>query len=157
MSVWLVTALVLAPIASSSAKGTGTVVLETSTGEHAYTVEIAEWPQEKARGLMFRRSMPQEHGMIFLLDPPRRATMWMRNTYISLDMIFISEQGTVLRIEANTEPFSTDVFDSGGIAKAVLELNAGEAARIGLKPGDRVVFPGLGAAPAREAEKSGTW
>jgi uncharacterized membrane protein (UPF0127 family) len=157
MSVWLAAALVLVPLASSPAKGTGTLVLETATGKHTYTVEVAESPQEKARGLMFRRSMPRDHGMIFLHYPPRRATMWMRNTYISLDMIFISEQGTVLRIEANTEPFSTDVIESGGIAKAVLELNAGEAARIGLKPGDRVVFPDLGSAPAREAEKSGIW
>lgn len=150
-------ALILVPLASSSAKGTGTVVLETGTGKHSYTVEVADTPQEKVRGLMFRRSMPRDHGMIFLHDPPRRATMWMRNTYIALDMIFISEQGTVLRIEANTEPFSTDVIDSGGIAEAVLELNAGEAARIGLKPGDRVVFPGLGQSPAKEAEQSGTW
>lgn len=132
-------------------------MLQTDTGEHAYTVEIAETPQEKARGLMFRRSMPKDRGMIFLHDPPRRATMWMRNTYISLDMIFISERGTVIRIEANTEPFSTDVIDSGDIASAVLELNAGEAARIGLKPGDRVVFPGLGSTPAGEREKSGAW
>mgnify|MGYP001820235562 FL=1 len=133
------------------------MVLETGTGKHSYTVEVADTPQEKARGLMFRRSMPRDHGMIFLHDPPRRATMWMRNTYIALDMIFISEQGTVLRIEANTEPFSTDVIDSGGIAEAVLELNAGEAARIGLKPCDRVVFPGLGQSSAKEAEQSGTW
>ena len=83
--------------------------------------------------------------------------MWMRNTYIPLDMIFITEQGKVLRVEADTEPFSTDVIDSGGTATAVLELNGGEAARIGLKPGDEVVFPGLGAAPVTETEKSGTW
>jgi uncharacterized protein len=106
---------------------------------------------------MFRRSMPRDHGMIFLYDPPRRATMWMRNTVIPLDMIFITEEGTVLRIEAHTEPFSTTVIDAGGIAEAVLELNAGEAARIGLKPGDRVVFPGLGSEPALETEQSGSW
>ena len=132
-------------------------MLKTQSGHHTYTVEIAETPGEKVRGLMFRRSLPQDRGMIFLYDPPQRATMWMRNTYIPLDMIFITEQGTVLRIEANTEPFSTKVIDSGGIAEAVLELNAGEAARIGLKPGDQVVFEGLGSAPAEETQKSGAW
>ncbi|MDJ0512757.1 MAG: DUF192 domain-containing protein [Methyloceanibacter sp.] len=127
-------------------------MLKTDKGAHSYTVEIAETPGEKARGLMFRRSMPQDRGMIFIYDPPQRATMWMRNTYIPLDMIFITEKGTVLRIEANTEPFSTDVIDAGGITKAVLELNAGEAARIGLKPGDHVVFPGLASEPGTAPE-----
>ena len=81
--------------------------LKTDSGDYSYTVEVADSPAEKARGLMFRRSMPRHHGMIFLYDPPQRATMWMRNTVIPLDMIFITEEGTVLRIEAHTEPFST--------------------------------------------------
>lgn len=137
-------AAVLLPLVSAHAEGSGTVVLTTGTGEHAYDVEIAVSPTEKARGLMFRRSLPQDGGMIFLYDQPRVMSMWMRNTYIPLDMVFITEQGTVLRIEENTEPFSTDVIYSGGDAIAVLELNAGEAARIGLKPGDRVSYPGIG-------------
>ncbi|MEM8574009.1 MAG: DUF192 domain-containing protein [Pseudomonadota bacterium] len=149
MSAWLAAAFVLAPLAPAWAERTAPLVLKTGTGTHTYTVEIAETPGEKARGLMFRRSMPQDRGMIFIYDPPQRATMWMRNTYISLDMIFITEEGTVLRIESNTEPFSTDIIDAGGITKAVLELNAGETARIGLKPGDRVLFPGLASEPGR--------
>jgi uncharacterized membrane protein (UPF0127 family) len=73
--------------------------------------------------------------------------MWMRNTYIPLDMVFITAEGRVRRIEADTEPFSTDLIRSGGEVAAVLELNAGQAAKIGVKPGDRVIFPGLGTAP----------
>lgn len=143
--------MVFVPLALARAEGTGTVVLRTDSGEHSYAVEIATTQAEKARGLMFRRSMPQDSGMIFLYDTPKVMSMWMRNTYIPLDMIFITQEGSVLRVEANTEPFSTDVIYSGGDAIAVLELNAGEAARIGLKPGDRVEFPGLG------TEQSGAW
>ena len=84
--------------------------------------------------------------MIFLYDQPQAIGMWMRNTYIPLDMIFIAADGTVHRVETNTEPFSTDIIDSGGEVVGVLELNAGEANRIGLKPGDRVVLEGLGTA-----------
>lgn len=121
-------------------------MLETASGSHRYSVEIADTDSERARGLMFRRSLPKSGGMIFLYDQPQAIGMWMRNTYIPLDMIFIAAGGTVHRVETNTEPFSTDIIDSGGAVVAVLELNAGEANRIGLKPGDRVVFEGLGSA-----------
>jgi len=135
------------PVAVASAADTDTLILETASGEHRYTVEIASSDRERAKGLMFRRSLPETGGMIFIYDPPQPVAMWMRNTYISLDMIFIAPDGTVRRIETNTEPFSTDIIPSGGAVAAVLELNAGEADKVGLKPGDRVVFPGLGANP----------
>lgn len=133
------------------------MILHTAGGDHTYQVEIAETLQEKARGLMFRRSLPQDQGMIFVYDTPRVMTMWMRNTYIPLDMVFIAENGTVLNIVAETEPFSTDIISSSGKALAVLEINGGAAARIGLKPGDRVAFPGLGQAPDTENKGSGLW
>jgi len=126
------------------AADTATLVLKTDSGEHSYTVEVAESDGDRRMGLMFRRSLPEESGMLFLYDPPQSAAMWMRNTYISLDMIFISVEGLVHRIATNTEPFSTDLISSGGDVAAVLELNAGQAAKIGLKRGDRVIFPGLG-------------
>ena len=135
------------PLGRATAAGTDTVVLKTESGEHSYTVEIADTDRERAMGLMFRRSLPEKSGMIFLYDPPQRVGMWMRNTYIPLDMVFITAEGTVRRVEADTEPFSTDLIRSGGEVAAVLELNAGQAAKIGVKPGDRVVFPGLGTAP----------
>ncbi len=149
--------MLLVPLASGHAEGTGTLVLKTDNGDHTYTVEIAKGAGEKARGLMFRRTLPKDRGMIFLYDPPQATSMWMRNTFIPLDIIFITEQGTVLRIEANTEPFSTDIINSGGETAAVLELNGGEAEKVGLKPGDRVVFPGIGTEKTLESEKSGLW
>jgi uncharacterized membrane protein (UPF0127 family) len=102
---------------------------------------------ERAKGLMFRRALPEKSGMLFLYDRPQAASMWMKNTFIPLDMVFIAEGGAVHRIEANTEPFSTAIISSEGDIIAVLELNAGAAARIGLKRGDRAIYPGLGTSP----------
>lgn len=112
--------------------------LITATGRHAFEVEIAESNEDKARGLMFRRSMPENAGMIFPYWPPQEATMWMKNTYISLDMVFIRADGIVHRIEQATQPFSERIIASEGKVSAVLELNAGVSKKIGLKPGDQV-------------------
>jgi uncharacterized protein len=129
---------------TSLATGTGTLVLKTGTGDHNFDIEVATTPQEKARGLMFRRSLPANAGMLFLYDRPQPAVMWMKNTYIPLDMVFIAADGRVHRIESHTEPFSTKVIPSGGDVVAVLELNAGQADKIGLRRGDKVIYPGLG-------------
>lgn len=128
-----------------AASGT-TIVLKTETGDHSFDIEVMTTFQERARGLMFRRSLPENSGMLFLYDRPEPAGMWMKNTFIPLDMVFIAPGGTVHRIEKNTEPFSTETISSDGSIIAVLELNAGAADRIKLKPGDRVIYPGLGAA-----------
>ena len=130
--------------ASALAGEKGTIVFKTETGEHSFDIEVMTTMAERAKGLMFRRSLPAKSGMLFVYDRPQAATMWMKNTYIPLDMVFIAEGGEVHRIEANTEPFSTAIISSEGDIIAVLELNAGEAARIGLKRGDRAIFPGLG-------------
>ncbi|HUU67297.1 MAG TPA: DUF192 domain-containing protein [Methyloceanibacter sp.] len=135
-------ALMMQPVAGMAA-GTRELILETDSGEHRYQVEVATTYGERALGLMFRRTLPDTAGMLFLYDPPQRVGMWMRNTVIPLDMIFISGDGRVHRIQANTEPFSTDLIPSGGEVGGVLELNAGQADKIGLKRGDRVVYPGL--------------
>ena len=119
-------------------------MFKTETGEHSFDIEVMTTNGERAKGLMFRRSLPAKSGMLFVYDRPQAATMWMKNTYIPLDMVFIAEGGDVHRIEANTEPFSTALISSEGDIIAVLELNAGEAARIGLKRGDRAIYPGLG-------------
>lgn len=123
------------------------MVLKTDSGPHSFTVELAATPQEKALGLMYRRSLPANAGMLFLYDRPQPLTMWMRNTLISLDMVFIGADMRVHRIETHTEPFSTDIISSDGEVKAVLELNAGTAAAIGLKVGDEVDSPQLGRTP----------
>jgi uncharacterized membrane protein (UPF0127 family) len=129
--------------ASGFAAGMGTLVIKTESGDHSFTIEVASTNQERALGLMFRRSLPENGGMLFLYDRPQPAAMWMKNTLIPLDMVFISADGTVHRIEQNAEPHSTALIPSEGPVVAVLELNGGEAAKIGLKRGDKVLYPGL--------------
>ncbi len=115
------------------------LTLKTSTGDHVISVELALTEEQKSLGLMFRTKVPPGTGMLFPYDRPRELTMWMKNTYASLDMIFIRQDGTVHRIEYSTEPMSERVISSQGNVIAVLELAAGEAKRLGLKPGDQVV------------------
>ncbi len=117
------------------------LTLQTSGGERVITIEVAETPEEQAYGLMFRTSLDDARGMLFPHAEARELNMWMRNTYIPLDMVFIRADGVVQRIEARTEPLSERVIASEGPAKAVLELNGGAAERMGLKAGDRVVYP----------------
>ena len=102
------------PQASAFAAGSGTLVLKTDSGDHNFAIEIATTDQERALGLMFRRSLPENAGMLFLYDRPQPATMWMKNTLIPLDMVFISADGRVHRIEENAEPFSTTLIPSEG-------------------------------------------
>jgi uncharacterized membrane protein (UPF0127 family) len=115
-----------------------TLKLLTAHATHVIDVEIADSPQEKAQGLMFRTHLDDTSGMLFAYDTPQEITMWMRNTYIPLDMVFIRADGTVHRIEARTEPLSEDIIASHGDVRACLELAGGAAERLGLKPGDRV-------------------
>ncbi len=115
-----------------------TLKLHTARGVHAINTEITETQQEKALGLMFRTSLADDAGMLFFYDTPQEVTMWMRNTYIPLDMVFIRADGIVHRIEAWTQPFSESVISSGANVVACLELAGGAAERLGLKPGDRV-------------------
>jgi hypothetical protein len=137
--------LLLSP--GAIAAGNGTLVLKTDSGRHSFTIELANTPAERALGLMYRRALPADAGMLFLYDKPQPLTMWMRNTFIPLDMVFIGVDGKVHRIESRTEPFSTQLISSEGNVQGVLELNAGTAANIGLKAGDEVVYPGLNGAP----------
>ena len=129
--------------ATGFAAGSGTLVLKTESGDHSFNIEVATTNHERALGLMFRRSLPENGGMLFLYDRPQPAAMWMKNTLIPLDMIFIAADGRVHRIEQNAEPHSTALIPSEGPIVGVLELNGGEAAKIGLKRGDKVLYPGL--------------
>ena len=138
----LLLALLAAPLPAFAAGG-GTLVLKTATGDHNFNIEVMVTDEERALGLMFRRSLPEKDGMLFLYDLPQPATMWMKNTFIPLDMVFISSEARVHRIEQNAEPFSTTLIPSDGDVVGVLELNAGEAGKIGLKRGDKVIYPGL--------------
>jgi uncharacterized protein len=106
--------------------------------KQTFKVEVARNDADRSQGLMFRRSMPADQGMLFDFERVQPVSMWMQNTYLSLDMLFIRPDGTIARIAANTEPLSTRTISSGEPVLSVLELNAGTAAKLGIKPGDRV-------------------
>jgi uncharacterized membrane protein (UPF0127 family) len=113
--------------------------IETQDGRtHRYRIELAETPAQQERGMMFRREMAADTGMLFPMRPPRPAAFWMRNTFIPLDIIFIGADGRVRNIAERAKPLSDAPIPSDGPVAAVLELKAGEAARIGLRPGDPV-------------------
>lgn len=117
------------------------VVLHTDRGPHRFFVEIADTPAARGRGLMFRPHMASDHGMLFDFSADGEVTMWMHNTPLSLDMIFVRFDGTVHRIARSTTPYSQKIIASKGPVRAVLEVLAGTARRIGLKPGDRLDHP----------------
>ena len=123
---------------SAQAMRQETLKLITARGTHVIDVEVTETPAEKAQGLMFRTRLADSAGMLFFYETPQEITMWMRNTYIPLDMVFIRADGVVHRIEARTEPLSEKIVASRGDVTACLELAGGAAERLGLKPGDRV-------------------
>lgn len=117
-----------------------TVRIETAKGKvHAYKAEVARTSDQQARGLMYRRAMARDTGMIFPFAEPRMASFWMANTYLPLDIIFISPAGRVINVGEGV-PLSTATVESTAPASAVLELNRGEAARIGLTAGDKVTW-----------------
>ncbi|MGI9424014.1 MAG: DUF192 domain-containing protein [Hyphomicrobiaceae bacterium] len=122
-----------------------TLTIVSGTTQHQFAIEVAETEQQKAVGLMFRTSLDRRSGMLFPYKRAQELTMWMRNTYIPLDMLFIRADGVVHRIEKNTEPFSETVIASQGPVLAVLELAGGVAGELGLKAGDLVKHPIFGA------------
>lgn len=105
---------------------------------HRFRVELAASRFEQAKGLMFRTEMGADEGMLFPMQPPRRASFWMRNTVIPLDIIFIGTDRRIINIAANAVPYSEENLESEGVAVAVLELNGGRAAELGIGPGDKV-------------------
>jgi uncharacterized protein len=113
----------------------------TKNGVHVFAVEVAVTNEERARGLMHRRELPEGRGMLFDFSPDQEVSMWMQNTYVSLDMIFIRADGRILRIAENTEPLSERTISSGGRVRGVLEVVAGTARKLGIAPGDRVAHP----------------
>jgi uncharacterized membrane protein (UPF0127 family) len=110
----------------------------SKSGVHPFQVELAVTPEEHARGLMFRRELPEGQGMLFDFQFDMPVAFWMKNTYISLDMIFIRGDGRILRIAERTEPLSERNIPSGGPVRWVLEVIAGTAKKLGIAPGDQV-------------------
>jgi hypothetical protein len=139
----LVLVVLLIPAANRAAEPARIepVVVETAQGRFTFSAEIADTPELRQRGLMFRHNVPEERAMLFDWGRVAPVSMWMRNTYVSLDMIFIAADGRVAKVAEATEPLSETTISSGEPVAAVLEVVAGTAERIGLKPGDRVLHP----------------
>ncbi|KQT53206.1 hypothetical protein ASG43_18440 [Aureimonas sp. Leaf454] len=135
-----------ATLYTAMAGSAGTLV--TQSAQHSIDVEVADTPDEREYGLMNRQSMPADAGMLFDFEADRPVTMWMKDTYIPLDMVFMDAGGRITRIAANAQPLSLDLIESGGPVRYVLELNGGAAARYGLKAGDRLDHPLIGRKPA---------
>lgn len=114
------------------------VVIDTPKGPVAFTVEVAADPKSQERGLMFRTAMAPDAGMLFDFHTPSLQTFWMKNTPLSLDMLFIRADGTISTIAANTIPYSEDLIPSSEPVRAVLEINGGRAAALGIEPGEKV-------------------
>lgn len=116
-------------------------VLVSASGRHAFVVEIADTVESRSRGLMFRDAMAADHGMLFDFGTDQNVAFWMKNTILSLDMIFVRADGTIASIAPSTVPFSLEAVPSGAPVRFVLEVVAGTAARLGLEPGDRMEHP----------------
>jgi uncharacterized membrane protein (UPF0127 family) len=132
---------VLLASARSHAADRSVLEIASKTGVHSFSVEVVDNEADRAKGLMFRKSLPEGTGMLFDFKTEQDVAFWMKNTYIPLDMIFIRADGRILRIAENAEPMSTRQIPSGGPVLAVLEVIAGTARKLGIAPGDRVAHP----------------
>ena len=132
-------AVIAAPPVRAAEQSTLEIV--TKNGVHVFTVEIAKTDEERQKGLMFRKELPEGKGMLFDFKPDQDVSMWMRNTYIPLDMLFINADGTIRRIAENTEPLSEKTISSGGPVRGVLEVIGGTAKKLGIVAGDKVAHP----------------
>lgn len=150
LAAWLALALLaLAPAAAiaqaqaqaPAAAGLEALAIVSGGKRHAFQVEVMRTAEQRARGLMHRNYLPADRGMLFDFKAVEPVAMWMQNTYISLDMLFIRADGTIARIAERTEPLSTRTIPSGEPVLSVLEINGGVSKTLGIKPGDRVEHP----------------
>lgn len=135
--------LALPALAQSTVKfDSEPLVVETAAGKKiSFTVEIADTNEQRQRGLMYRKTMDLGAGMLFDFGKSKRVQMWMENTVLPLDMLFVDRAGTIQGIKQNAVPYSRDIIDSVNEVKYVVELNAGVTAKLGIKSGDKVVSP----------------
>lgn len=119
-------------------------IIDGETLKVAYQVEIAESESSRKRGLMYRKSMPMNQGMLLDYKRPASTAIWMKNTYIPLDIIFIDIYGMIVKLHEGATPHSMRRIESGGKVRAVLEINAGQISLHGIKTGDRVQHPSFG-------------
>lgn len=126
----------------------GQVLLKGPWGETRFSVEIADDPEERSKGLMFRESMPRGAGMLFVYETPQRAAFWMKNTLIPLDMLFLDATGTVTSVHHDAIPGDLTAIEGGEKVFAVLEINAGLARRYGIGAGSVMRHPVFSNGPA---------
>ncbi|HEX9859529.1 MAG TPA: DUF192 domain-containing protein [Paracoccaceae bacterium] len=143
----LLVALLLPSVAGAACRD-DSVELRGPAGVARFTVELADTPDERARGLMFRESMAAAAGMLFVYERPQSASFWMKNTLIPLDMIFADVTGTVTRVHSNARPQDETAIDGGNGVAVVLEINGGLAGRLGIAPGAQLRHPALDQATA---------
>ena len=117
------------------------LTIETKVGAHKFTVEVSTTRKQLAQGLMFRRKMAADAGMVFAYKHTGQISMWMKNTLIPLDMLFIDSAGKITKIVARTTPMSQEIIASDGPVRAVLELNSGMTSRLSIKTGDWIKLP----------------
>jgi uncharacterized membrane protein (UPF0127 family) len=141
-ALFLILALVV-PLAASRAPAAeqGTLEIATKSGVRTFSVELAVTDEERAKGLMFRKEVPDGYGMLFDFKQDQQVSMWMKNTLVSLDMIFIKSDGRIARIADSTKVLSEDIIPSGQPVRAVLEVVGGTARKYGIAPGDKVAHP----------------
>ncbi|MBC57494.1 MAG: hypothetical protein CL814_11250 [Confluentimicrobium sp.] len=144
LSAFLALLAVIAATPLAAACTDGSVDLRGGWGQARFTVELADDPAERSRGLMFRETLPASHGMLFVYDHPQHAVFWMKNTLIPLDMLFIDPQGRVRRIHENAIPHDTTQIDGGPGVLAVLEINGGLSRRLGITEGSVLRHPAFG-------------
>jgi uncharacterized membrane protein (UPF0127 family) len=141
-SYWVAGALSLAMLSSARADGAlQHLEVDTASGPHTFKIELMRSEAEREKGLMFRRSMADDHGMLFDFPQDEPLVFWMKNTYIPLDMVFVARDGHVVSITRDAKPMDETLISSGVPAAGVLEINAGLADKIGLKIGDEIKHP----------------
>jgi uncharacterized membrane protein (UPF0127 family) len=144
----LFAALMLLAAPASAACTPDHVEFRWPGGKARFAVELADSPEERNRGLMFRESMPKSAGMLFVYETPRRASFWMKNTLIPLDMIFADAAGRVTHVHAMAKPKDTTSIPGGDGVQFVVEINGGLAARLGIKPEAELRHPAINQAGA---------
>jgi uncharacterized membrane protein (UPF0127 family) len=130
--------LLTAPASVAAELPRDTLLVETASSQYRFEVEIADDAAERAEGLMYRRSLADNAGMLFLYPSPQPVEFWMKNTLLSLDIVFVRADGTIARIAADTTPLSEDLIPSGEPVLAVLEVKAGTMRELGVAAGDRL-------------------
>ena len=136
--IFICALLLVASVSFAAELPRDVVLVEAGGSQYRFEVEVADAPDERAEGLMYRRSLADNAGMLFLYSRPQPVEFWMKNTPLSLDIVFVRDDGTIARIAENTVPMSEELIPSGEPVRAVLEVKAGTMRQLGIAPGDRV-------------------